>query len=137
MNLSTIATTFGVVLAALLTAAGAIGIWAAFRVGRNAQTIANYRDALQSWKERSETQDVKIAEQEQEISELKDSQHRLEAENADLRGQMSVLRDAISGRQGFDQMIGKIAQQNELLVNRLDLQHKELLERLDKIAGGR
>lgn len=126
MNVSSLVTTFGVIIGSLLAIATAVGIWAAFRVGKNAQTITNYRDAVQSWKERSESQDVKIAEQENEMNDLRDKQHKLEAENADLRGQVAVLRDAISGRQWFD-----------MIVKQLGDQHNEMMGRLDRLAGGR
>jgi predicted nucleic acid-binding Zn-ribbon protein len=112
-------TTIAIVLATLLAAAGAVGTWAALRVGRNAQTLTNYRDAIQSWKERSETQ-------ESEISELRQQLNQMKTENADLRGQVKTLRDAVSGRNGFDN-----------LENTLARQHTELLGRLDKLAGGR
>lgn len=116
----------GAALVALLAIAGAVGTWAALRVGRNAQTITNYRDALQSWKERSEAQDTKIDEQQGEIGELQSEVHKLKTENAELRGQVNTLRDAISGRQIFDN-----------LAEAFNRQHQELMERLDKLAGGR
>ena len=135
--MSTFISTFGVILAALLVVAGAIGTWAAFRVGRNAQTVSNYRDALGSWKERSEAQDVKIEEQHSEMTQLRENQHKLEAENADLRGQILVLRDAISGRQVFDTIVDAIEDQNRKLLEMSNKQHTELMERLDRLAGGR
>lgn len=132
-------TVVGIVLGALLTAAGAIGVWAAFRVGKNAQTISNYRDALQSWKERSEAQDVKIAEQDQEMHDLRDHQHKLESENADLRGQISVLRDAISGRKGFDEIVSMLEQhQNQKLgaLGQISDKLDELATQVKQLPGG-
>jgi predicted nucleic acid-binding Zn-ribbon protein len=116
---SEIITTVAIVLGTLLALAGSVGTWAALRVGRNAQTLSNYRDAIQSWKERSETQEA-------EIAELRTQLHQVQAENADLRGQVNTLRDAISGRS----ILGT-------LEKTLARQHAELLERLDKLAGGR
>lgn len=119
-------TALGALLAALIAVAGIVGTWAALRVGRNAQTLSNYRDALQSWKERSEAQDTKISEQDDEIGELRTQVDKLRTENAELRGQIGTLRDAISGRQVFDGLTATFNQQ-----------HKELMERLDRLAGGR
>lgn len=119
-------TALGAILAALIAIAGIVGTWAALRVGKNAQTLSNYRDALQSWKERSEAQDTKIAEQDIEIGDLKTQVDELRHENSELRGQIGTLRDAISGRQVFDGLSDSFARQ-----------HKELIDRLDKLAGGR
>jgi len=134
---STFLSTFGVILAALVVVAGAIGTWAAFRVGRNAQTVSNYRDALQSWKERSESVEAKSKEQDSEILELQGRVHTLEAENADLQGQIRVLRDAISGRQTFDAIVNTLGKQHQEILEAFSRQHVELIGRLDKLAGGR
>jgi cell division protein FtsB len=112
-------TALGALLVALLTVAGIVGTWAALRVGRNAQTISNYRDAISSWKERSEAQD-------QELTEVRTQLDKLKSENAELRGQINTLRDAISGRSVFDGLSEALAKQ-----------HRELLDRIDKLAEGR
>lgn len=129
--------TVGVILGVLVVLAGAIGTWAAFRVGRNAQTVSNYRDALQSWKERSESVEAKSKEQDNEIHELQTRVNTLESEKAELAGQVKVLRDAISGRQSFDSIVSTLGVQHREILEAFSKQHIELIGRLDKLAGGR
>lgn len=100
MNTTTVVTIFGILITILLSAAGVVGTWAALRVGKNAQTIKNYRSAADSWKERAEAQDAKITEQNEEISRMHTENTALRQEIAELRGQIGILtalvRSAIS-----------------------------------------
>jgi predicted nucleic acid-binding Zn-ribbon protein len=114
VNISVVLSVLGVVITILLAAAGAVGTWAALRVGRNAQTLTNYRDAAGSWKERSEAQ-------ESEISELRGEVVHLKAENAELRGQMTVLRDL------FKSAVSELANSTS---------NREVLDRIETMTRG-
>lgn len=107
-------TTIAIVLATLLAVAGSVGTWAALRVGRNAQTLKNFRDSADSWK-------GKATAQESEISDLQKENTKLKSEIAELRGQVHALGDLVRTA------ISELASPS-------NAQHQEVLERLDRIA---
>jgi len=79
---------FGTLIIALLAAAGAVGTFAALRVGRHAQTIRNFSDAARSWREKAEAQ-------ESELDALQAGNAALQTQVAALRTQMTALRELI------------------------------------------
>lgn len=115
MSTDTLISIFGPLLATLLTIAGIIGTWAALRVGKNAQTLKNFRDSADSWKEKSQAQEV-------EITDLRKENSQLKSEIAELRGKVSTLGDLVATA------ISELASPS-------NSQHKEVLERLDSIAN--
>lgn len=50
---STALAVLGGLIAAMIMAAGAVGTWAALRVGKNSQVIANYKSGAESWEARA------------------------------------------------------------------------------------
>jgi cell division protein FtsB len=89
MNATIISILIGV-LGFVIVAVGGIGAWSALRVGKQTQTVKNFRDAAESWRQKSESQDNRITELENENTELRKVV-------ADLQGQVSVLRDLATG----------------------------------------
>jgi predicted RNase H-like nuclease (RuvC/YqgF family) len=122
MTTSELVTVFGILITCLLTAAGGVGTWAALRVGRNAQTLRNYRDAADSWKEKSDSQDGKIRDQESEITRLQKENGSLRNEIAELRGQINVLTSLV--KTAITEMASNAS-------------NKDVLERLEKLVNVR
>jgi cell division protein FtsB len=90
MSASTVLIILGSLVGILLVTAGTVGTWAAMRVGKNTQTVSNYREAAQSWQLKSQAQGAEIKELQAENTELR-------KQVADLSGQVGVLRDLITG----------------------------------------
>jgi hypothetical protein len=76
------------IVAFLVTAAGVVGT--AFRVGHNTQTVANYRETAQSWKEKADAQEAQLAELEHRSTE-KDGQI------AELQAKVGLLEKLVLG----------------------------------------
>lgn len=91
----------------LITAAAVIG--ASFRNSHQAQVIANYREAANSWKEKAEAQDVAIKELEARDAEK-------ERQIAELTGQLTMLRDLVTSRPDFERLTVDF----ERMVQRMD-----------------
>jgi len=72
----------------LLTAAGIVGM--GFRVGSNTQTVKNYRDTAQSYKERADAQEVQISSLQ---AALANKDHQI----AELQAKMEVLERLVLG----------------------------------------
>lgn len=83
-------------------------------MGKNAQTLKNFRDSADSWKEKATAQEA-------EISDLRHENSQLKSEIAELRGKVSTLGDLVATA------ISELASPS-------NAQHKEVLERLDSIA---
>lgn len=95
MSSSELITLFGILITVLLSVAAGVGAWAALRVGRNAQTLKNFRDSADSWKERAEAQDAKIRDQESEITGLKTENGELREQMAKQQGRIDVLTELV------------------------------------------
>ena len=99
-------------VALVITAAGTIGAWAALRVGKNTSTVSNYREAAQSWRLKSESQDA-------EIKELQSENADLRKQVADLSGQVGVLRDMITGASAIADHDGRVTTYHQEVMGRL------------------
>jgi peptidoglycan hydrolase CwlO-like protein len=95
MSSSELITLFGILITVLLSVAAGVGAWAALRVGRNAQTLKNFQNSADSWKERSEAQDAKIQDQESEIGDLKKENGELRNKLAQQQGRIDVLTELV------------------------------------------
>lgn len=103
------------VLGLLIVIAGVLG--AAFRTSRNVQSIANYRDAAQSWEARAAAQEQEL---EQQRVQIENCLHRVELlqqesaskdqQIASLQEQITSLRELLTGRAAFESLSGKIAE---------------------------
>jgi flagellar motility protein MotE (MotC chaperone) len=102
----------GSLVAIVLAGAGGIGAWAALRVGRNTQTVTNYREAARSWQAKSESQDAEIAELQRENADLR-------KQVADLSGQVAVLRDMITGTSILTDHDGKVTAYHKEVMGQL------------------
>lgn len=106
----------------VITAATVIG--ASARNSHNAQTLANYRDAARSWKEKSEAQDVAIKELEARDAE-KDRQL------SELNGRLAMLQDMVMGKPAFDQLVADFAR----VFAQMDSRAATIMGQLDGIRG--
>ena len=93
---SVLLSVFGTLIIVMLAVAGALGTFAAMRVGKHAQVIKNFEDAAKSWREKAEAQ-------ESDIGQLKAENAQLDQEVSELRGQVSVLREIV--RSALEQLV--------------------------------
>lgn len=115
---STLISTVGV-LGFLVVVAGILG--AAFRTSRNVQSIANYRDAAQSWEARANAQEQEL---DQQRVQIENCNHRIEllqqelaakdTQVAGLQEQITQLRELLTGRAAFESLTGKISEAVQL-----------------------
>lgn len=102
----------GGLLAALLILGTAVGTWAALRTGRQSQIIKNYRDAANSWREKSEAQEAEISQLRSELNESKRATEQYQAISmariADLETQVAVLQNIVTAREEFDYLNGQV-----------------------------
>lgn len=98
--------TVGGLLGLFIVIAGVIG--AAFRVSRNTQTVANYRESASAW-------EAKAAVQADEIKDLKEQVHELQVREAEkdtkiatMEEQISGLRDLLTQRATFEVLEGSL-----------------------------
>lgn len=114
VSLGTAVSSIGV-LGFLIVVAGILG--AAFRTSRNVQSIANYRDAAQSWEARANAQERELAEQ---AHQIEGCNHKIELMQLDisrkdqqissLQTQITDLRDLLTGRAAFESLTEKISE---------------------------
>jgi hypothetical protein len=71
-----------------LTAAGIVGM--SFRVGHNTQTVANYRETAQSWKEKADAQEA-------QITELQHGSMEKDGQIAELQAKVGLLEKLVLG----------------------------------------
>jgi hypothetical protein len=102
----------GIILSALLIIGTSVGTWAALRTGKQSQIIKNYRDAANSWREKSEAQEAISKEQQEEIRqlrfELEDVKRNTAARVSELETQVSVLQGIVTGRDEFDYLNAQV-----------------------------
>jgi len=102
----------GAVLVVLLTLGTAVGTWAALRTGRQSQIIKNYRDAANSWKEKSEAQEAELQQLKTELENSNRAneqyQMRSTARIAELETQVTILQNIVTAREEFDYLNGQV-----------------------------
>jgi hypothetical protein len=89
------------ILGVALTIATVAGAYFAFRTSRNNQLIQIYQGTANAWQERA-------AAYAQQIKELQEQNAKQAGELADLRGQVSMLRDLATGHQEIGMLLGKV-----------------------------
>jgi hypothetical protein len=87
------------VIGLLGTAAAVVG--GSFRVSRNTQVVANYRDAAQAW-------EAKATAQETEMGELRSNLAAREKEIIELTSRVSILQDMVTGKNAVEQILPEI-----------------------------
>lgn len=80
--------------------AGVIG--AAFRVSRNTQTVANYRESAQAWEAKANVQADKIEGLEAQVGELQAREAEKDVTIAAMQEQITGLRDLLTNRASFE-----------------------------------
>lgn len=91
--------TFLSVVGFLVTAAGLVGV--SFKVGRNAQTVSNYRDSADAWEKKSHSQA-------EEIAELKAKLSANEATSNKLQDRVQILEELVTGKATFTNLVASI-----------------------------
>lgn len=96
----------GAILAVLLILGTSVGTWAALRTGRQSQIIKNYRDAANSWREKSEAQEAEIRQLRTELEETRRTneqyQARSQAKISELETQLTILQNIVTARDEFN-----------------------------------
>lgn len=92
--------TIGGLLGLLIVIAGVIG--AAFRVSRNTQTVANYRESAQAWEAKAKVQESEISDLKEQVSDLQARESEKDITIAAMKEQISGLRDLLTNRAAFE-----------------------------------
>jgi uncharacterized protein HemX len=95
------------VLTFLVTAAGIAG--GSWKIQRNTQTVAVYKQAAEAWEAKSKAQDAHIETQDDQIIKLGESMAEKDRQIAELRGQISTLQDMVTGRSAVEAMDARLA----------------------------
>jgi predicted negative regulator of RcsB-dependent stress response len=69
----------------------------ALRVGRNTQTVNNYRESAQAWEAKARVQEDTIESQKKQISDL---QHQV----GELTGKLAVLSELVTGKAVLEEL---------------------------------
>lgn len=88
------------VLGFLITAAGLVGV--SMRVGRNSQTVANYREAAASW-------EAKARAQEGQITQLQAADAAKKEQITELTAKVQLLQDMVTGKTAIEQLAAQVA----------------------------
>jgi predicted RNase H-like nuclease (RuvC/YqgF family) len=73
----------------------------ALRVGKNTQTVNNYRESAQAWEAKAKVQENTIEDQKSQITTL---QHEV----GELRGKIAVLSDLVTGKEVLETLAREI-----------------------------
>lgn len=98
----------GGIVSLLIVAAGIVG--ASFRVGRNTSTVANYREAAQSFELKASALEDTVGDQKKQIKVLQDSNADKDIKIASLQEQITSLRELLLQRAAFETLQEKIAE---------------------------
>jgi cell shape-determining protein MreC len=92
----------GIFLTLILTIAASVGVWAAMRVGKNTQTISNYKNAAESASALAQSLQAELAElrqqQQQDNERTRQKETDYQAEIAALTAKVQVLEDLATGQ---------------------------------------
>lgn len=105
----------GGVLAVLFVAASSIGVWAAMRVGKNTQTLADYKSAAESSSAlatslKAELEEVR-AQHITDIESARKARNESEQEIAGLKATVAVLQELATGKTALEH-IKELADEN-------------------------
>jgi hypothetical protein len=118
------------ILAFLVTAGGVIGV--SLRIGRNTQTIANYREAATSW-------EAKAKAQEGQIEELQAADTAKATQITELTAKVQLLQDMVTGKTAIEQLAAQVADTfariDEKLIGR-DVFEKEFADLRAELRSG-
>jgi len=123
------------ILGVLLVAATSVGAWAALRVGKNTQTVANYREAAASWREKSDSQQAEIADLRQQLSENRtaaaEAQAAASTKVADLEAQVHVLQGVVTGRAQLEALGTELNTSVASIREQLATMHQDLVQQMN------
>jgi hypothetical protein len=86
----------------------------ALRVGRNTQTVNNYRESAQAWEAKARVQEDTINGQKEQISDL---QHQV----GELQGKLAVLSELVTGKAILEDLAREVLEAvNSVKVNAID-----------------
>lgn len=116
------------VVAVLIVVAGAVGTWAALRVGKNTGVVSQFRDAAASSEALARSYKSQMDNQEYQITDLQRQLSDRDKEIKVLQGQMDIMKDLVTGRPAFDE----ISRHLEDLVVRVDSRLSEALAQVNE-----
>jgi len=91
----------GGVIAALIAIAGGLGTWAALRVGKNSQLIANYKATAESWEVRANGLRA-------EKEGLEDQYAKAMGSITSLQSKVSTLESLATGQPAVEKLAGEM-----------------------------
>lgn len=98
---TTIITILGGLIVALIAIAGGVGTWAALRVAKNSQIIANYKATAESWENRANSLKA-------EKEGLEDQLRTAAAVNTSLQAKNSALQDLATGNPAVEKLTTEV-----------------------------
>lgn len=121
MSLSSILSLVSIIVA-VLTVMGLAG--GSFRVSRNTQTVANYREAALSWEAKADAQ-------EKDIELLRAALIEKDRQIAELQGRVVVLQDMVTAAPAIEHLATTMAD----VVTRMDTRGAEVLAQIGQLRG--
>jgi methyl-accepting chemotaxis protein len=113
----------------LITAAGAIATWAALRVGRQAATLADLKEAADAAARLATARKDELDNQDRRIAELQLANTEKDKKIAELDGRVHQLTELVTARPAFDQLTASFA----IMAQRMDSRITEALAQADQI----
>jgi uncharacterized coiled-coil protein SlyX len=110
------------IIVAVLTVMGLAG--GSFRVSRNTQTVANYREAALSWEAKADAQ-------EKDIELLRAALIEKDRQIAELQGRVVVLQDMVTAAPAIEHLATTMAD----VVTRMDTRGAEVLAQIGQLRG--
>ena len=111
----------GGLVALIITIAGGVGTWAALRVGRNSQVIANYKATAESWENRASGLKAENEGLQDELTDARREISELTSKNDTLRelatGQPAVQQISAEMKAGFESITQKMERFGDRLEN--------------------
>jgi vancomycin resistance protein YoaR len=113
----------------LLLIAGGVGTWAAMRVGKNTQVVANYKASAESWESRANALKEQVEGLKGELGEVKANATREKQQSGEviaaLQAKVATLQDLVTGQHAV-----------EVLTNRVDDRFNDISDRIESLAIG-
>lgn len=119
----------GGLIAVVITIAGGVGTWAALRVGRNSQLIANYKATAESWESRASGLKAENEGLSEDLTETRQ-------EVTDLNAKVTTLQELATGQPAVQKISTEMKEGFERLTERLD-GFGESLESMKGVIDGR
>jgi hypothetical protein len=111
----------GSLVSVLLVAAITVGTWAGLRTGKTAQTLANFRNAAESWQASAEAQAAEIT---QLKSQLNEALARIQVQDAKI----TVMQEMVTGAKALEALVGQMSQMRQEVLQEFRLTREMIVK---------